>query len=284
MRLLNVGQAAAYLGVSAASLRSWSNQGLVPVYRTPGGQRRLLHLRPRRVHALDARARHRRPVRRRGARLAQRHARSPEQEGRHPRAGRAGRGGRRRGVAQRRLELGPAAAGHPAGHLGGRRPDGGKHPDQPDVDLVELPDDRHRDRVPGRDPRGPDRRRHDRSWVAAVPLRADHPADQPGHLRLVSAALRDRLPRLPPGVRDRPHGRPLLPARVRPLRGRPGDRLHPDRRLLQLRGGHPALRQGAPRARPPASLRAGLRPAGRRGRLPLRPVRPSHRGACSRSS
>ena len=28
------------LGVSAASLRSWSNQGLVPVYRTPGGQRR----------------------------------------------------------------------------------------------------------------------------------------------------------------------------------------------------------------------------------------------------
>jgi excisionase family DNA binding protein len=40
MRLLNVGQAAAYLGVSPASLRSWSNQGLVPVYRTPGGQRR----------------------------------------------------------------------------------------------------------------------------------------------------------------------------------------------------------------------------------------------------
>jgi excisionase family DNA binding protein len=39
-RLLNVGQAAAYLGVSAASLRKWSNQGLVPVYRTPGGQRR----------------------------------------------------------------------------------------------------------------------------------------------------------------------------------------------------------------------------------------------------
>jgi excisionase family DNA binding protein len=39
-RLLNVGQAATYLGVSAASLRKWSNQGLVPVYRTPGGQRR----------------------------------------------------------------------------------------------------------------------------------------------------------------------------------------------------------------------------------------------------
>jgi len=39
-RLLNVGEAAAYLGVSAASLRNWSNQGLVPVYRTPGGQRR----------------------------------------------------------------------------------------------------------------------------------------------------------------------------------------------------------------------------------------------------
>jgi excisionase family DNA binding protein len=39
-RLLNVGEAASYLGVSAASLRNWSNQGLVPVYRTPGGQRR----------------------------------------------------------------------------------------------------------------------------------------------------------------------------------------------------------------------------------------------------
>jgi excisionase family DNA binding protein len=39
-RFLNVGQAAAYLGVSAASLRKWSDQGIVSVYRTPGGQRR----------------------------------------------------------------------------------------------------------------------------------------------------------------------------------------------------------------------------------------------------
>jgi excisionase family DNA binding protein len=39
-QLLNVGQAAAYLGVSPASLRKWSDQGLMPVYRTPGGQRR----------------------------------------------------------------------------------------------------------------------------------------------------------------------------------------------------------------------------------------------------
>jgi excisionase family DNA binding protein len=39
-RLLNVGQAATHLGVSPASLRKWSNDGLVPVYRTPGGQRR----------------------------------------------------------------------------------------------------------------------------------------------------------------------------------------------------------------------------------------------------
>jgi excisionase family DNA binding protein len=39
-RFLNVSQAAAYLGVSAASLRLWSDQGKVPVYRTPGGQRR----------------------------------------------------------------------------------------------------------------------------------------------------------------------------------------------------------------------------------------------------
>jgi excisionase family DNA binding protein len=39
-KFLNVGQAAAYLGVSAASLRNWSNRGLVATYRTPGGQRR----------------------------------------------------------------------------------------------------------------------------------------------------------------------------------------------------------------------------------------------------
>lgn len=38
--LLNVGEAAAHLGVSPASLRKWSDQGLVAVYRTPGGQRR----------------------------------------------------------------------------------------------------------------------------------------------------------------------------------------------------------------------------------------------------
>jgi excisionase family DNA binding protein len=39
-RLLSVGEAAEFLGVSATSLRKWSDQGLVPVYRTPGGQRR----------------------------------------------------------------------------------------------------------------------------------------------------------------------------------------------------------------------------------------------------
>jgi excisionase family DNA binding protein len=39
-RLLSVGEAAVYLGVSAASLRKWSDQGLIRVYRTPGGQRR----------------------------------------------------------------------------------------------------------------------------------------------------------------------------------------------------------------------------------------------------
>ena len=39
-RFLNVSEAAGHLGVSAASLRKWSDQGLVPVYRTPGGQRR----------------------------------------------------------------------------------------------------------------------------------------------------------------------------------------------------------------------------------------------------
>lgn len=40
MRFLSVTEAATRLGVSAASLRKWSDQGLVRVYRTPGGQRR----------------------------------------------------------------------------------------------------------------------------------------------------------------------------------------------------------------------------------------------------
>jgi excisionase family DNA binding protein len=38
--LINVGKAAAYLGVSPASLRKWSDGGQVTFYRTPGGQRR----------------------------------------------------------------------------------------------------------------------------------------------------------------------------------------------------------------------------------------------------
>jgi excisionase family DNA binding protein len=39
-RLLNASEAAEFLGVSTSSVRKWSDQGLVPVYRTPGGQRR----------------------------------------------------------------------------------------------------------------------------------------------------------------------------------------------------------------------------------------------------
>ncbi len=39
-RFLNVSEAADFLGVSAASVRKWSDQGLVSVFRTPGGQRR----------------------------------------------------------------------------------------------------------------------------------------------------------------------------------------------------------------------------------------------------
>jgi excisionase family DNA binding protein len=41
--LINVGEAAAYLGVSPASLRKWCDKGLVAFYRTPGGQRRFSH-------------------------------------------------------------------------------------------------------------------------------------------------------------------------------------------------------------------------------------------------
>jgi excisionase family DNA binding protein len=39
-KLLSVAEAATYVGVSPASLRKWSDRGLLRVYRTPGGQRR----------------------------------------------------------------------------------------------------------------------------------------------------------------------------------------------------------------------------------------------------
>ena len=38
--LLTVSEAADFLGVSPASVRKWSDAGLLPAYRTPGGQRR----------------------------------------------------------------------------------------------------------------------------------------------------------------------------------------------------------------------------------------------------
>ncbi len=39
-RMLTVGQAADYIGVSPSSIRKWSDRGLIQAYRTPGGDRR----------------------------------------------------------------------------------------------------------------------------------------------------------------------------------------------------------------------------------------------------
>ena len=39
-RFVAIGQAAAILGASPASVRRWADQGFLPSYRTPGGQRR----------------------------------------------------------------------------------------------------------------------------------------------------------------------------------------------------------------------------------------------------
>jgi excisionase family DNA binding protein len=39
-RMLTVGEAADYIGVSISSIRKWSDRGLVQAYRTPGGDRR----------------------------------------------------------------------------------------------------------------------------------------------------------------------------------------------------------------------------------------------------
>lgn len=39
-QMLSVSEAAEYLGVSVSSVRQWSDTGRLPVYRTPGNQRR----------------------------------------------------------------------------------------------------------------------------------------------------------------------------------------------------------------------------------------------------
>jgi excisionase family DNA binding protein len=39
---LTVGEAARYLGVSEATVRKWTDDGLIPVFRTPGKHRRYL--------------------------------------------------------------------------------------------------------------------------------------------------------------------------------------------------------------------------------------------------
>ena len=66
---------------------------------------------------------------------------------------------------------------------------------------------------------------------------------------------------------------PLLPARLRPLRARPGDRLHPDRRLLSYVEGTRFPTKVRRALVPLLPVRARLRAARGRGRLPLRPVR-----------
>jgi len=37
---LTIGEAARFLGVSLSTVRRWSDAGVLPSYRTPGGQRR----------------------------------------------------------------------------------------------------------------------------------------------------------------------------------------------------------------------------------------------------
>jgi excisionase family DNA binding protein len=39
---MTLGQAARYLGVSEPTLRKWTDEGRIPVFRTPGGHRRYL--------------------------------------------------------------------------------------------------------------------------------------------------------------------------------------------------------------------------------------------------
>jgi excisionase family DNA binding protein len=39
-RFVGIGQAAALLGASPATVRRWADDGFLPAYRTPGGQRR----------------------------------------------------------------------------------------------------------------------------------------------------------------------------------------------------------------------------------------------------
>ena len=52
---LTLGQAAKYLGVAQSTIRTWSDQGLVPAFYTPGGHRRF---RRRDLHAFLDRSGH----------------------------------------------------------------------------------------------------------------------------------------------------------------------------------------------------------------------------------
>jgi excisionase family DNA binding protein len=42
MAWMTLGEAAHFLGVSGATLRKWTDNGMVPTFRTPGGHRRYL--------------------------------------------------------------------------------------------------------------------------------------------------------------------------------------------------------------------------------------------------
>ena len=42
MAWMTLGEAAHFLGVSGATLRKWTDDGIVPTFRTPGGHRRYL--------------------------------------------------------------------------------------------------------------------------------------------------------------------------------------------------------------------------------------------------
>ena len=260
----------------------------MPVYRTPGGQRRFAPEDLDEFIALDARApdavgRAPAGTRRQRDRQLKARAQAPtatsvRMTARRPRravACEAGALAARRGRSPARAPATPTGTWPSSASCSPCRVVG----DLTAVDtprsrvkrVRELPRDRRRAVLLGSTPAAclgvvDDPRR----LAASARYSGDRPADQPRHLRVVPADRRHRLRRRGRGHRRAPPTTRLLPADPRPLRARPRDRLRPDRRLLVLRRARPLATKVRRALLRPAPVRARVGPAGARRRLRLR--------------
>ena len=255
-----------FLGVSAASLRKWSDQGIVQVYRTPGGQRRT---RLTTWNSSSPPCASRRSEARRVPRYGRNPTRSatdrnrPPPRSQPPMTERPTRARDRDPVgraappcsawrsAARRTRIGTSPSSASCRARRRERPAASRGAGLPDLRLGELPRDRPRARCsPASRPA---------VIIGVVTILASWarerypqrlPADQPGHLRGVPTGRRARLRgglERALDVEPAPTPSTCWSSRLRALAG---DRLRPDRRLLVLRRALALLR---PRSAAPSS-------------------------------